>query len=198
MLFREQDHRPRWKILETTGHSIMKIARQSATLLIFAASVSQAQTGRLDTSTVTLAIAAPSPRVNIGLQGDVILHSWNEPRIEVRATDETTGRVLGYSNQKARGAYAVTIRSADSGIVIIPRERPAPVAIGYSSVKDRQQHDVYLPSTARVCVSAGYSSLEVRGTFDLLEVRRDGISPRLRVERDAINPPLNSACQRSR
>jgi hypothetical protein len=174
----------------------MKIARHSATLLIFAASVSQAQTSRLDTSTVTLAIAAPSPRVNIGLQGDVILHSWNEPRIEVRATDETTGRVLGYSNEKSRGGYAVTIRNADSGIVIIPRERPAPVAIGYSSVKDRLRHDVYLPSTARICVGDGYSSLEVRGTFDLLEVRKDGISPRLLVHRDTIKPPPNSACRR--
>jgi hypothetical protein len=176
----------------------MAIARCSAVLLLFAASVSHAQTSRLDTSTVTLAIAVPFPKVDIGLQGDVILHSWNEPRIEVRATDEITGRVLGYSNEKARGAYAVTIRSAASGIVITPRERPAPIALGYSSLKDRLQHDVYLPSTARVCVSDGYSSLRIRGTFDLLEVRKDGSSPRLLVERDTINLPLNSACGHAR
>ena len=44
------------------------------------------------------------------------------------------------------------------------------MTIGYSSIRERLRHDVYLPATARVCVDDTNSDLTVDGQFAALDI----------------------------
>ena len=87
-------------------------------------------------SILSLPVSSLMPIMRVALYGDVAVHSWNRDQVEVRVEDVMTGRVIGYSNEAKRGPYAISITPTDSGIVIAPRARRAPVTIGFNSLRD--------------------------------------------------------------
>jgi hypothetical protein len=150
---------------------------QTTTLISLAFSLtalgaSGAQKPRADSSTFSSSLASSFVTIHIDLPGDIVLHAWDEPRVEVRVVDQVTGRLVGYSNSGSRAAYAVDFTPTDRGIVVAPRRRASSVAIGISTLEEHLHHDVYLPFTARVCVEDNKNDLTIDGRFAALDIAR--------------------------
>ena len=154
-----------------------------------------ARTQQTGTHTVGLTLAPSVAVIRVALDGEVVLHSWDQRRVEVRVNDEITGRVIGFSNAHTRGDYAVTIAATDTDVVIAPRRRAAPVAIGFSTLKEHLRHDVYVPSNARICVQERRNGLTVEGEFEALDVLRpDGVAT-LHLRKGSSSAPAATSCQ---
>jgi hypothetical protein len=141
-----------------------------------------AQTPSTRNSVVDLPVGSLLPIMRVSLDGDVAVHSWDRDQVEVRVEDVVTGRVIGYSNEAKRGPYAVSITPTDSGIVIAPRTRPTPVAIGFNSMRDHLRHDIYLPATARICLRLGNGNVLIDGHFASVEISGDELQHSIKLE----------------
>jgi hypothetical protein len=133
-----------------------------------------AQSRHSDTGTVSTSLRVPFAEIHVDLLGDVVLHSWDQPRAEVHVVDEVTGRVIGYSNANTRSEYAVQITMLDRRIRIAPAARASSFTIGFSTITEHLRHDVYLPSTARICVENNKNDLIVDGSFAALDIMGSG------------------------
>jgi hypothetical protein len=154
-----------------------------------------AQTPSTRNSVVDLPISSLLPIMRVSGDGDVAVHNWDRDQVEVRVEDVVTGRVIGYSNEPKRGPYAVSITPTDSGIVIAPRARRTPIAIGFNSVRDHLRHDIYLPAAARICLRLGNGNVLIDGHFASIEISGDELRHAIKVEdRTAGATSSKSSC----
>ncbi|GEM_PF-2167641 len=160
----------------------MKILVVSLVLLLCVGGVVSQQ---INTKTYSTAVDKATT-VLIELEGDIIINSWDLPKIDVKVESVVTGRVWGYSNIKKRGDYNVCIENSGGMVIVRPVPRKRIYTIGISTIRESNTHYIYLPSSAKVVVHSQRGRISVNGIFDSMDIENCSGSVELKIIKSRV------------
>ena len=124
---------------------------------------------------------SPNARVEINLEGSIMLENWDSQSLEIRLSVISHGQVLGLSNHDERQPYDITVEGSDSALVVNPAGRGAAWVIGVSTIRETYLHSVHIPRNVDVIVNTSEGQVMVNGSFASLQIRNEHGKTRVNV-----------------
>jgi len=113
-----------------------------------------------------------NPIINIELEGEICLNSWDMEDGEVDIETITKGRVWGYSNDLKRTKnYDVIIEKSENLTTIKAKQVKPSIKIGIITYSVKHRHYIYLPNSTRITLSCDDADIRIKGSFKALTGR---------------------------
>jgi len=129
-----------------------------------------------------------NPIINIELEGEIHLNSWDMEDGEIDIETITKGRVWGYSNDlKRTKKYDVIIEKSDDFITIREKQVKSSIKIGIVTYRVKHRHYIYLPNSARITLNCDDADIRIKGSFKALTIYNKTGNTELKVNKDKIN-----------
>lgn len=123
----------------------------------------------------------PNARVELNLEGTILLESWDTQALEIRLKTVRKGFVWGLTNNGQRTPYDITIEGADSAVVVNPISRKVTWSIGISTLSEKLINSVHIPRNVDVFLRTREGTVMVNGSFSTLQIRNESGQTQLNV-----------------
>jgi len=109
--------------------------------------------------------------VDIELEGEIILDSWDFSRMEIKVETVITGKVWGIEgNRSGKRKYDVIIQKNGPGVVITGKPKPFTFAIGISTLDVKHRHFITVPKDAKLSIHSTKGNIVANGSFRMLDL----------------------------
>ena len=126
---------------------------------------------------VTIAVhrvkVSPNARIELNLEGNIMLEHWDSPALEIQVKTVSSGTVLGLSNHDERSPYDITVEGTESALVVNPARRESAWVVGVTTLKEKYLHSVHIPRNVDVIVKTVKGKVMVNGSFTRLQIRNE-------------------------
>jgi len=125
--------------------------------------------------------------VDIELEGEIILNSWDFSRMDIKVETVITGRVLGIeSNRSGRRKYDVIIQKNGPGVVITGKPKPFTLTIGISTLEVKHRHFITVPGDAKISIRSTQGNIIANGSFRMLDLESKKGKCKIKLAKDQI------------
>jgi hypothetical protein len=109
--------------------------------------------------------------VDIELEGEIILNSWDFSRMDLKVETVITGKVWGIEgNRSGRRKYDVIIQKNGPGVVITGKPKPFTFTIGISTLEVKNRHFITVPADAKISIRSKKGNIVANGSFRMLDL----------------------------
>ena len=109
--------------------------------------------------------------VDIELEGEIILNSWDFSRMDLKVETVITGKVWGIEgNRSGRRKYDVIIQKNGPGVVITGKPNPFTFTIGISTLEVKHRHFITVPRDAKISIRSTKGNIVAKGSFRMLDL----------------------------
>jgi hypothetical protein len=125
--------------------------------------------------------------VDIELEGEIILNSWDFPRMDVKVETVITGKVWGIEgNRSGRRKYDVIIQKNGPGVVITGKPIPFTFTIGISTLDVKYRHFITVPRDTKISISTSKGNIVANGSFMMLDLESKKGKCKIKLAKEQI------------
>jgi len=125
--------------------------------------------------------------VDIELEGEIILNSWDFSRMDLKVETVITGKVWGIEgNRSSRRKYDVIIQKNGPGVVITGLPKPFTFTIGISTLEVKHRHFITVPGDAKISIRSTEGNIVAQGSFRMLDLESKKGKCKVKLSKEQI------------
>jgi hypothetical protein len=125
--------------------------------------------------------------VDIELEGEIILNSWDFSHMDIKVETVITGKVWGIEgNRSGRRKYDVIIQKKGPGVVITGKPKPFTFTIGISTLEVKHRHFITVPGDAKISIRSTKGDIVVIGSFRMLDLENKKGKCKVKLAKEQI------------
>ena len=125
--------------------------------------------------------------VDIELEDEIILNSWDFSRMDIKVETVITGKVWGIEgNRTGKRKYDVIIQKNGPGVVITGKPKPFTFAIGISTLDVKHRHFITVPKDAKISIRSTQGNIIANGSFRMLDLESKKGKCKIKLAKDQI------------
>lgn len=126
--------------------------------------------------------------VDIELEGEIILNSWDFSRMDIKVETVITGKVWGIEGNRAgKRKYDVIIQKNGPGVVITGKPKPFTFTIGISTLGVKYRHFITVPKDAKISICTTKGNIVANGSFRVLDLESKKGKCKVKLAKEQIN-----------
>lgn len=125
--------------------------------------------------------------VDIELEGEIILNSWDFSRMDLKVETVITGKVWGIEgNRSGRRKYDVIIQKNGPGVVITGKPKPFTFTIGISTLEVTHRHFITVPKDAKISIRSRRGNIVANGSYRMLDLESKKGKCKIKLAKEQI------------